>query len=82
MYSIQFTVEGRGAFPVDMLRYDCCFPDDQGSAMRIQIGARQGDSYSVKLSIFARTKAVAPTTARWQSFGWRVTEIGTPRKLG
>lgn len=21
-----FTVEGRGSFPVDMLRYDCCWP--------------------------------------------------------
>jgi hypothetical protein len=61
-----YVVEGRGDFPVDMLRYDrafCLTPIPHphlpwyGRKFRVVLG-------------FAEN--YAPTVARWESFGWRV----------
>jgi hypothetical protein len=67
-----FTVEGSGDFPFDMLRYDCCWPKDEGQ-----------DSYGIpRASIEPRRITLlshsehAPTSGRWESFGWRVVGIG------
>lgn len=59
-----FTVEGSGAFPTDMLRYDRCCPHRQedvhwmsGKEMR-----------SVELI----SHVGPPQAERWASFGWSV----------
>jgi hypothetical protein len=68
-----FEVQGRGQFPLDMLRYDECYPvrsedvnalvcrdDDRASrALRtVRLGAHK-PMYRI-------------TQARWDSFGWKV----------
>jgi len=63
----EYTVEGFGHFPFDMLRYDCAYPKNQSDVMhmiRRDINAvRQVTLRSFKL----------PTEGRWNSFGWKVT---------
>lgn len=65
---VDFTVEGCGAFPVDMLRYDGCFPVDtaDANAMVDEVGRRK-----IKLRSY-QFHAGVPTVARWESFNWRV----------
>lgn len=65
----EFTVEGRGAFPTDMLRYDCAFPARQDDVYAM-MGDRRFDVRKVTL----RSTVKPPTEARWASFSWRVTE--------
>lgn len=61
----EYTVEGRGDFPTDMLRYDMCWPVD-GDAVSALIGTERRE---VRLRGIAR-----PTTGRWSSFLWAVQE--------
>jgi len=59
-----FTVEGRGAFPTDMLRYDRCCPYAQED-----VSWMEGlEPRSVKLI----SHVGPPEQARWNSFGWSV----------
>lgn len=59
-----FTVEGAGQFPIDMLRYDACWPSTQQDVAAIErIGTRR------RIQLRGIT---APTAARWKSFGWAV----------
>lgn len=79
MHERQFTVRGRGEFPLDMLRYDRCWPrtgqdvelitplyasDTTGEHMRTR---------DVDLCKHTATKR-GPVAAvdRWLSFGWKV----------
>lgn len=60
---ITFRVEGAGDFPLDMLRYDRCFPAAGVDVETIRAdGARRVTLLSDR----------HPTPARWDSFGWRV----------
>lgn len=68
----EFQVKGVGDFPIDMLRYDTCWP------------ARSEDISKFNVSRFAEAEELravrtitlqsyfAPTVARWASFGWSV----------
>ena len=66
-----FKVEGRGTFPVDMLRYDQCWPATTDAAMSIvhldYSKVREAEMVSHR----------QPTPARWESFGWKVTSSNT-----
>ena len=69
--AIEFEVEGKGEFPLDMLRYDRCWP------------AHELDSNLIGSVVHAQLKRVVglvglklPTEARWASFGWRVIPEG------
>lgn len=70
MYRVEFHVNGRGIFPLDMLRYDCCFPANGQSAFAI--GENGSELRTVTLVRFAGTKSWEPTNGRWASFGWGV----------
>ena len=67
-----FSVEGIGKFPVDMLRYDMCWPKTQQDTINLtplepMIG------YTVPRQVtLVSVKDSAPTVARWESFGWKV----------
>jgi hypothetical protein len=64
-----FAVLGTGQFPLDMLRYDSCYPksqDDTGEMERSFL-PRNRDEHRVTL-----VGAKEPTVGRWQSFGWVV----------
>lgn len=70
---LRFKVTGNGYFPVDMLRYDRCFPVNSEDATRIQERCLDfSQTSTVTLESDAR---IVPTKDRWQSFGWRVTDI-------
>jgi hypothetical protein len=67
-YQTTFKVEGKGAFPVDMLRYDSAVPASEADAHRIE---KQRDLRTVVLTRTSVDKD-GPTVARWRSFGWEV----------
>lgn len=72
-------VRGRGSFPIDMLRYDECFPSDQAS-----VAAMTGDGREhkvVHVTKFGRTSREASrwTYDRWVSFGWSCRVTSTAR---
>ena len=76
-----FTVEGKVGFPIDMLRYDRCWPATQNDAAAIDrvLQPRRVPMRDVPVgsSITLRTGSEsAPTIERWRSFMfWRVTHI-------
>lgn len=77
----KFTVEGSGPFPVDMLRYDACWPESERKSSWIESSIRHETSGVVGVELLT-DRHDAPTLRRWESFGWRVTEIdGTPVRL-
>lgn len=76
--SVTFRVVGSGSFPVDMLRYDACWPRDQDAVAAFHESGERGYTRSVWLS---RHEVERPagfggvTIDRWASFGWRVAVI-------
>lgn len=71
-------VEGRGSFPVDMLRYDACIPATESDANIIASSQYDPDPTTptrVQLRRFAASKASRPTDGRWSSFGWQVVDV-------
>lgn len=66
----EFTVEGSGNFPFDMLRYDRCWPKfettDSTAIERTTIPRHQGVERVTLVGLDE------PTEGRWKSFGWRV----------
>lgn len=58
-------VEGPGAFPIDMLRYDACSPRSEPDSGAI---AHRSERREVHLNAWG----MHITPARWESFGWTV----------
>jgi len=69
VFFFRVTVEGRGEFPTDMLRYDRCFPASERESYQLD---RRGELRKVELTSVHSTHLWNPTEARWNSFGWRV----------
>lgn len=67
-YRQTFIVEGHGPFPVDMIRYDCCYLNDTDSVIKFS----DRNKRQIKLTRFLECKDTMPTFDRWNSFGWRV----------
>jgi hypothetical protein len=65
MPRIAFDVMGTGPFPVDMLRYDECFPSGPDDAAAI-IGEKRR---KVRL---VTQRYTGPTAGRWDSFNWPI----------
>lgn len=68
-YIHEFTVEGSGNFPLDMLRYDGCYPYESEDVERM---TTRGERRQVKLISIGPRGDRSPTEGRWESFGWRV----------
>lgn len=73
---IWFVVRQRGklGFPLDMLRYDSCYPATSEDATRIGMTLRRepcpwllDEPHTIEL-----TGPRSPTAGRWASFGWDV----------
>jgi hypothetical protein len=86
-----YTVTGSGEFPVDMLRYDCSYPqresDSHAIAMSGLDAAGEGErTVQLRREFDTATDAKRwyPTEGRWESFTWRVTGAPTtyPEKYG
>jgi len=83
-YVIKYTVAGRYRFPLDMLRYDRACPYNSLDAAAIERSVRheltedeRKQPLSVDLVMFSAAPKVnpGPCSARWESFGWKVTHI-------
>lgn len=67
---ITITVSGKGQFPLDMLRYDACWPSSGRDASAI---ADTFHNRNVAWSINVTRANTAPfTNDRWESFGVQV----------
>lgn len=66
----EVTVEGRGGFPLDMLRYDSCVPQSETDALTMN---HEGDLRRVHLHRFS-VDGKRASAARWESFRWRVVQ--------
>lgn len=77
-YETILVVEGRGHFPIDMLRYDSCFPrtgEDAGKISRItKVPFQLSYQREIQSIVLIRRSLnnLPATTERWESFGWRV----------
>ncbi len=78
-----FTVEGSGPFPFDMLRYDSCYPVSEAQDSS-KLGMYQKDRREVTLRCRGGSKedvARAPTTGRWNSFLWGIVKVKDPVRV-
>lgn len=86
VYKVRFTVEGRGAFPIDMLRYDASWPISEldsavlvnpAGTRKVTLAHCDSGKAPVKLPIDVRFAAArcGLTPARWESFGWRIVSV-------
>jgi hypothetical protein len=72
-YMWRAKVTGNSAFPVDMLRYDQCWPLDPSPVTQ---SFREDGSRTGKLTV--QIQGVGSLTPdRWASFGWYVSDIET-----
>ena len=76
-YRFSFTVEGFGAFPTDMLRYDNAFPHSESDSSDVDAHNHR----TVQLVAIHDSRAWRPTYRRWESFGWKVIECEEAAKL-
>ena len=68
-----FTVRGVGAFPVDMLRRDACYPSDTGDALSIACSWEEHPTKARERTVrLSTTSITAPHVERWASYGWAV----------
>lgn len=66
----RFTVEGVGAFPLDLLRFDQCFPETEKDSGALERGGRR------TVTLRRRTLQVGdPSEGRWAAVGWTVTNV-------
>ena len=65
-------VKGNSLFPMDMLRYDRCYPlkGEDAQAMGLRDSER-----TVTLVFVGLHSNEQPTVDRWKSFGWTVTSV-------
>ena len=70
----KFKVTGNSPFPLDMLRYDRCFPaSERDSSLIATMLAHENTGYlTVELLTYQELKNWLPTTARWKSRSWEV----------
>ncbi len=68
-----FTVEGVGEFPLDMLRYDRCWPKTGFDVDRMALD--HSVTRAVELVTHRRPQQEVATIDRWHSFGWTVVMI-------
>jgi len=70
-YVLYILVEGRGNFPIDMLRYDNCVPITETDAGAITSRGKKR-LRRVALRMYRGTAHSSATYMRWESFGWTV----------
>ena len=90
VFSLRFEVIGSGAFPVDMLRYDQCYPASEVDSALMQPherGQRAINLVTVR-PYYDRGEPCRLaenggfiTVDRWHSFNWEVGDVGDPEKL-
>ena len=77
MADFEYTVEGLGDFPLDMLRHDRAYPADTESVEALFSGLVWAAVKRKRIRSTVRVRLRSdrpPTVERWRSFGWNVTE--------
>ena len=77
MERFKITVCGSGVFPIDMLRYDSCWPATEQDSSKIVENYYEGDKCKLR-SVDLLTdnhRHWKPTDGRWQSFTWKVEKF-------
>ena len=81
IYHFEFTVSPKRAttigFPIDMLRYDHCWPKSEEDSMKIANSFNIMNETGVEVVILRsnnENKSWTPTSGRWESFGWKVID--------
>ena len=75
LHRTTFTVTGVLTFPIDMLRYDGCYPnrgEDAGSIEYTFDPHRKRIQVSVQLAKWHQGKEPNITYDRWASFSWAI----------
>jgi hypothetical protein len=78
VYFDTFDVTGRGPFPLDMLRYDHCWPASQDAVSRIGASLSPQREPAAEQTIRLRRWTNEPKASlnpRWHSYGWTPTEV-------
>jgi hypothetical protein len=71
-----FTVIGHGKFPIDMLRYNACFPYQSGDSTKIAHSIKFAEERNeYKINLCQPAGYSPPNIERWRSFGWEVTDF-------
>jgi len=68
----EFTVEGLLSFPFDMLRYDRCWPARGEDAEMLATWNLSRNPQVCRVTLRSDRR---PEEARWDSFGWKVTQV-------
>jgi hypothetical protein len=68
--AVTFQVTGKGQFPIDMLRYDLCWPATGSDSTDIE----HSHPSSTILHRIDLKGLKLPTAARWESFGWKLVQ--------
>lgn len=76
-YYQTFDVTGQGHFPLDMLRYDHCWPRYEAQICDIPAAK---EKRTIAIARRVDGPRVMPTIERWRSFGWTVTNIQTDKR--
>lgn len=71
---VKFTATGHGRFPIDMLRYDQCWPLTEDDSYEI-VNSLWYDTLA-QFTVALVTNKKEPTDKRWISFGWEVKKDG------
>jgi len=74
----KFLVQGRTPFPMDMLRYDSCYPQTTEDAAKI---ARSIKNRPERREIALATHSPSVTNGRWSSHGWRIIEASDELRI-
>lgn len=82
MYIQKIIVRGKGVFPIDMLRYDACFPSDQITANQIHMSSimdfNEEREYCLS-KVTLRKGEFGYTEKRWNSFGFTIVIHNTKK---
>jgi hypothetical protein len=71
-FRTEFQVEGGGSFPLDMLRYDSCWPKTQQDVAIMDAFPGTSGKRTVTLVSASLRVSYVPTADRWASFSWSV----------
>jgi len=80
MYITTFKVSGVFVFPLDMLRYDSCYPRAQEDVSNIKVEYTKENGRQLQVVTLCRMhqeRDWKPTFGRWESFGFKVEYTNT-----
>lgn len=82
-YRQEIKATGKGPFPIDMLRYDRCFPLREQDAAEISLSHQEyllrKEEEPIYLVKFSADKKFSFTPERWKSFGWEIESCGVTK---